>query len=101
MPNSRNISGGNIKPSLPYTYDEDMSVSDRHIPEEVGKGKMKKSQVYHDVREESIKMNCNTESIRLNDLEVYLNNSSRNNISPSASLEEPKKSASAKINSPL
>lgn len=63
---------------------------------------MRKSQIYQDVREESIKMNCNTESIRLNDLDVYLNNSSRNNnISPSASQEEIKKSASAKINSPL
>jgi len=35
---SRNVSGGDIKPSLPYTYDEDMSVSDRQIPQEVGRG---------------------------------------------------------------
>lgn len=44
---SRNTYAMDLKPSLPYSYDEDMSISDRQIPQEVGKGRhQQKSQVY-------------------------------------------------------
>ena len=37
---SRNNPSVNVKSSLPYSYDENMSISDRQIPQEIGKGRM-------------------------------------------------------------